>query len=205
MTECQITNILTCHLPPKAMDYCLYLWRRNPFSLILTRTRHTKVGDFSIGRNGYRISINHDLNVYQFLVTYVHEVAHLHVHKKSGRPAEPHGAVWKTEFRQLLEPLLTSEIFPYPVLSCLIAHMRKPGASTFSDTRLTRALRLFDPITTTRLALDDLKEGSIFQLRGRHFRKGKLRRTRFYCHEITTNRKYLVPAGILVEHVHQNR
>lgn len=180
------------------MAYCLDLWRQTPFSLKLTKPRHTKAGDFSVRQNRYRISINHNLNPYQFLVTYVHEVAHLHTARNNVRISKPHGGAWKTTFQNLLSPLLKQDIFPEPLLTLLICHMRRPKASTFSDPMLTRAFRMFDPTSTDQVALRKLKDGSLFCIRGRYFKKGKLLRTRFLCYEVTTSRAFLVPADALV-------
>jgi hypothetical protein len=41
-------------------------------------------------------------------------------------------------------------------------------------------------------------------LRGRHFKKGELKRTRFVCNELKSKRKYLVPAEALVDEVQLN-
>ncbi|MFN3839152.1 MAG: SprT-like domain-containing protein [Cyclobacteriaceae bacterium] len=199
MAAFTLRNVLVTHLPDKAVDYCFECWKQKPFALKLTKSRHTKAGDFSARKCGYTITLNHDLNRYQFLITYIHEVAHLRVHLKYGRKVMPHGTEWKTEFRQLMQPLLTTEIFPPNLLNCLIAHVQKPKASTFTDTALTTELRLFDSTTLNAVALNELAEGSLFKLRGRFFKKEKLRRTRFYCHEMKTNRKYLVPRMALVE------
>lgn len=190
---------LVAHLPDEAVDYCFELWRQKPFGFKLSKSRYSKAGDFSARHVGYTITINRDLNRYQFLITYIHEVAHLLVHRKFGRTVEPHGPEWRSEFRQLMQPLLTTEVFPPSLLKYLIAHLQKPRASTFSDSALTKELRLYDTTTTNNIALDHLTEGSMFKLRGRFFKKGKLRRTRFYCQEMKTNRNYLVPRIALVE------
>jgi hypothetical protein len=199
MTEAAFSQTLASHLPEKAVGYCLTLWRLKPFAFRLSKSRHSKAGDFSPGQKHCRITINHDLNPYQFLITYIHEVAHLHVHQRFNRSVEPHGPLWKHEFRRLMAPLLTLEIFPPDLLKCLIVHMQNPKASTFSDPKLMSELRLFDTVTFNGILLDKLTEGSHFKLRGRYFKKGKLRRTRFHCHELKTNRNYLVPRAALVE------
>ncbi len=141
-----------------------------------------------------RITVNHDLSVHEFLITYVHEVAHLHVHQQYGFRVDPHGAEWKKSFQQLLAPLLTLNIFPEPVLSGLKEHMVNPKASTYSDSVLTKKLRSIDPRVKSVTLLSDLPEGSLFDFQGRWFRKGKLKRTRVLCLEIKSKRQYLVPA-----------
>ncbi len=141
-----------------------------------------------------RITVNHDLSVHEFLITYIHEVAHLYVHQEHRFNADPHGAEWKKSFQQLLAPLLSIDIFPEPVLSSLKEHMVNPKASTYSDSGLTKQLRSIDPRVKSVTLLSDLPEGSLFDFQGRWFKKGKLKRTRVLCLEIKSKRQYLVPA-----------
>jgi hypothetical protein len=66
-------------------------------------------------------------------------------------------------------------------------------ASSFSDTALTQIFRRYNSDNDKQILLSQIKEDETFMLRGKHFRKGKLRRTRVLCLEIKTGRKYLVP------------
>ncbi len=203
MTETQVLNTLQLHLPEKAISYAFGLWKERPFNLKLTKSRQTKIGDFTC-RHGVahpRITLNHDLNPFTFLITYIHEVAHLRVFLEFGHRTEPHGDHWKSAFQKLLYPILTVEIFPERILTPLTQHMQNPKASSFADTILTKALRSFDERTHADIVLSDLPEGSTFQLNGRHFKKGKLRRTRVLCKEVNSKRQYLVPAEALVSDV----
>jgi len=186
---------LRTHVPAQAVEYCLQLWRQNPFDFHVRKKRISKAGDFTChhGRTP-RITVNHDLSVHEFLITYMHEVAHLHVHQQHGFRAEPHGVEWKMSFRQLLAPLLTVETFPEPVLSGLKDHMVNPKASTYSDSTLTQLLRSIDPRVKSVTLLSELPEGSIFDFQGRWFKKGKMKRTRVLCREIKSKRQFLVPA-----------
>ena len=79
-------------------------------------------------------------------------------------------------------------------MSCLKDHMVNPKASTYSDSILTKLLRGLDPRAAKTTLLSDLPEGSVFDLHGRWFKKGKLKRTRVLCQEIKSKRQYLVPA-----------
>jgi len=200
MTREGIEEMLNRHVPANAVAYCLALWDAHPFKFKLRKTRQTKVGDF-ICRNGQapEITVNHDLHPFLFLITYVHEVAHLDVHRQYPRSADPHGTEWKDAFIRLLKPLMTTDIFPQQLLRRLSLHMENPRASTFSDPELTQSLRSFDAKWSSATLLSEIPEGSLFGLRGRWFRKGPLQRTRFVCHEVKTRRKFLVPADFPVE------
>lgn len=189
-----VRSLLELHVPAPAAAYCHTLWTEHPFKLKLTRSRQSKVGDFSCRHSGthLQITLNHDLNPYLFLVTYVHEVAHLRVFVHTGPRAEAHGDLWKNQFRELLAPLLSDSVFPGEILHELIRHMANPKASSFADIALTQAFRSFDKNQSSAV-LSGLPEGSIFKLQGRYFKKGKLRRTRVLCLEMKTKRNYLVP------------
>jgi SprT protein len=199
----KILEILKTHVPSPAVEYCLNLWKATPFELKLSKSRQTKVGDFTSRRSKShpRITLNNDLNPYLFLTTYIHEVAHLHVFLKFGHRVDPHGEEWKTAFTDLLIPLLWENIFPPEILDELRRHMVNPKASSFADTKLTEAFRLFDKNKTHAAVLSQLPEGSTFQLQGKFFKKGKLRRTRVLCKELKSKRDYLVPADALVNNV----
>lgn len=199
----KIYSILQAHVPAPALAYCYRLWNETPFELKITRTRQTKVGDFTSRRSiaHPRITLNHELNTYLFLITYVHEVAHLRVHLQHGNRVDPHGEEWKARFKALMEPVLTAEIFANDVFGELQRHMVNPKASSFADSDLTKVLRRYDAGAAQYATLSEIPEGSIFRFQGRFFKKGKIRRTRVLCHEVKSKRDYLVPADVLVSNV----
>lgn len=202
MTSDKVFTILQSHVPPSSLEYCFSLWKESPFELKITKSRQTKVGDFTSRRTKLhpRITLNNDLNPFLFLVTYVHEVAHLRVYLQFGNRVDPHGDKWKTTFTDLMVPLLWESVFPEEILHELRRHMINPKASSFADTDLTQAFRKFDK-NSSQMVLSELPEGSIFRLQGRYFRKGKLRRTRVLCREMQSKKDYLVPADALVSDV----
>lgn len=193
--------MLAEQVPPASLDYCINLWQQNPFLFHLNKKRLSKSGDFT-SRQGEvpRITVNKDLHAFEFLITYVHEVAHHRVHQKHGFRAEAHGEEWKDTFRSLLSPLLVEGIFPGKVLLRLQEHMVNPKASTYSDSELTKLLRSYHPLAAKVTLLSELPEGSLFDLHGRWFKKGKLKRTRVLCLEVKSKRQFLVPADMPVGH-----
>ncbi len=196
----KVLTILQTHVPSTAVPYCIELWNNNPFEFRLRKTRVTKIGDFTFRRGQTpRITINKDLHSYLFLITYIHEVAHLVVHQTRTRSA--HGIEWKNIFQQLLEPLLNEQFFPNDLLSELRRHMIDPMATTFSDPALSKVLRTYEPPSTTKTLLSDIPEGSIFEIRGRWFKKGMKRRTRVLCQEMNSRKKYLVPVDAPIGNV----
>ena len=200
MDSHRLHTLLEKHLPPPALSYCFQLWQQYPFEFKVRKKRITKVGDFTCrpGKSP-RITVNYDSHPYLFLMTYVHEVAHLVVHQQHGWKPEAHGREWKHTFQQLMSPLMNEEVFPRDLLKVLHKHMAHPKASSFSDSVLTQALRQYDERQKTVVLLSEIPEGSTFGLHGRWFKKGPLKRTRVLCHELKTRRNFLVPADAPVE------
>jgi SprT protein len=195
MEAAALMSLLANHAPAGAVGYCFQLWQDEPFQLVLRKSRITKLGDFSCrpGR-APRITVNADSHPFVFLLTYLHEVAHLKVHRQFGFEVSPHGKEWKHHFRQLCTPLITSSIFPESVAAALHHHLKDPTASSFSDARLMRVLREHDHRMSGTLTLVDLPEGSQFQLHGRWYQKVKLKRTRVLCRALKSRRHYLISA-----------
>lgn len=189
----RLTALLSDKVPPAAEPYCISLWQKLPFEFKLRKTRRTKVGDFTF-RSGrpIQITVNQDLHPYLFLMTYVHEVAHHHVHSQHGHRVQSHGGEWKRKFQELMSPVLNESVFPEPILSHLRKHMQNPMASSFSDSELTRLFRSVDKNESAKILLSQLSEGSIFNLNGRWFKKGKVKRTRALCYELKSRKQYLI-------------
>lgn len=188
-------------LPTPAFPDVLGWFISHEVRLLVTRGRRSKSGDFRPPRNGSLpvISVNKTLNPYAFLITLVHEMAHFHVYEKqAGRTllsrrkrVSPHGKEWKEEFRVLMNPFLSPEIFPLEVLEVLTLHLRNPRASTYSDPRLARILIRFDA-TEKGVLIEEVPEGTLFKTAsGMLFRKeGRLRR-RYRCIRMKDSRLYL--------------
>lgn len=192
----KLQEILSQKLPTSALAYAVSLWEREPFSFRITATRKSKLGDFRYRRDRkiQTITINSDLNPFQFLLTYIHEVAHLHAFVKFGIETSPHGIEWKSTFQQLMIPLLSTTYFPVDILIPLRKHMKNPKASSSSDLFLMKEMSKYDEksITQEVVFLSDVKPGNRFLLSGREFEKGETRRTRVLCQEVKSGRKYLI-------------
>ncbi len=202
MDEGKFGATLAAHVPAAALEYCINCRRIFSFDFRLRKSRVTKVGDFTFqpGR-APRITVNSDLHPFLFLITYLHEVAHVDVHRNHGPRAEAHGSAWKSSFRRLMEPVLNDTVFPTDILKSLQRHLEDPRATTFSDPHLMQVLRHYDPAARSVTYLSEIPQGSIFGLRGRWFRKGETKRTRALCQELRTKKKYFVPLDSQVENV----
>ncbi len=201
MTQKDI-QIFEKYLPNTTVNYCFALWNEHKFNFKITKPRHSKLGDYCYSRaNGHAITVNSNLNKYSFLITYLHEVAHLLVQKNYIRRKLPHGKEWKDAFRKLLDPVMNEESFPIEILNALKIYYKNPAASTGSHSLLSMSLQRYDRQKEGFEQLGLLLENELFQLNGRIFAKGPLRRTRFYCKELTSGKNYVILGRALVQKI----
>ena len=172
------------------------------FKLKIKKERSTRLGDYTSPRNGsnHLITINYNLNPYAFLITLVHEVAHLVTFNQHKNRVLPHGAEWKRNFTELMQPFMTSDVFPVDVLYALRKYMQNPAASSCSDKTLLKTLKLYDQNEGNKIFLEYLPAHTIFLYSGqRLFKKGEKIRTRIRCTEMQTGHVYLFNALTEVE------
>lgn len=180
-------------VPGPAVSYCLKLWEYFGFEFKIKKSRQTKLGDyrFTPQTKIHTITINNDLNPYSFLVTYLHEVAHLVTFKEHGQGADPHGKEWKQNFKKVAAPMLNDQVFPEHVLLALTRYFKNPKAASCSDPVLYRTLKSFDH-PNGKILLKKIDIGSVFHFNGKQYQKLERKRTRSLCLEVTTNRRYLI-------------
>lgn len=197
----ELFQILKKHVPENAVHYCLDLWIAMPFHFKVSRKRNTKLGDYRFDRrNGsHSISVNHDLNHYSFLITYIHEVAHLLTRERYSRKTQAHGKEWKSTFKELMEPVMSDLIFPDEILRPLKKHLKNPKASTYADAHLVHSLRQYDEHEDDLVPLSTLDEGDLFEFNNSTYKKIILRRTRVLCQHSANSRKYLISKMALVK------
>ena len=181
-------------------EYCFQLWQDHPFDFIVSKARGTKLGDFRYSpTKGYQVTVNHNLNPYAFLVTYIHEVAHrvtYDIHKSN---VNPHGIEWKRNFYELFEPILDEELLPASLVHVLRKYLQNPAATSTGYAPLVTVLASFDTQPAIGTRLIDLEEGSVFQLKNLILIKGKLRRTRYICQDSQSRKNYLVAKNAYVQ------
>ena len=156
------------------------------FKLKITKERKTRLGDYNSPRGdlNHTITINYNLNKYAFLITLVHEVAHLVTFNEHKNTVNPHGTEWKRNFQKLMQPFLTPDIFPLEVFAALRKYLQNPAASSCSDIHLLRTLKLHDEDNST-IFLEHLPIHTVFLYNGsRVFKKGERIRKRYKCIEI---------------------
>lgn len=193
-------DVLARYIPEHATDAVFELIKLYGVHLKIVNERVTRHGDYRRDDSGYhRITVNASLNKYRFLMTLVHEIAHLAAFEKYGRNIKPHGDEWKLTFQKLMVPFIRPEIFPNQLLPLLARHFRNPKASSDTDATLSLALKQFDE-ATDKTYIFQLPYGSNFRIyNGKVFKKGAQRIKRFECLEISTGRMYLFNPNAEVE------
>ncbi|MBD1429058.1 SprT family zinc-dependent metalloprotease [Sphingobacterium litopenaei] len=160
----------------------------------VTRSRASKLGDYRAPFRGspHQITVNHDLNPYAFLMTTVHEFAHLKTYQDFKNLVKPHGEEWKNNFKSLIQPFLKLNIFPSDIVIAINNYMNNPAASSCTDLNLYRVLKKYDTKISEVTHVEELPEQAVFQLKnGRTFQKMEKLRKRYKCLEISTQKIYL--------------
>jgi len=193
MQRVQYHEILAKYIPEQAVELIVDWLIKLNFDLKITKERLTKLGDYRppFGECKHLITINHNLNPYNFLITLVHEIAHLTNWEKHKNHVKPHGKEWKNDYKILMNQFIKLDMFPEDVLNSLKSYMDNPAAATCSDPQLLRVLRNYDPERDYH-HLEELPENAVFKTaNNRYFIKGEKLRTRFKCRELKSKRVYL--------------
>ena len=192
----QLKENLRAYIPEAFVTYVYDLLIVTNVTFRIVKPRKTKLGDFRMSTKQLgvpQITINNNLNPYAFLITTLHEIAHLHTYLRYNVGVKAHGKEWKFEFQQLLLPLLSAQEVPEELKTCLKNTLKNTKAASYSDIALSRVLRKFD-VKKNGVPLEQIEQGAHFVVNKKSFKKGKLRRTRYLCSELRTGKAYLIHA-----------
>lgn len=193
-------EVLAKYIPSHSVDSVFNLIESQRVHLKIVNERKTRHGDYRRLPDGtHQITVNANLNPYRFLITLVHEIAHLVAFEAFGRNVKPHGLEWKRTFQRLMLPFIRPEIFPAEVLPLVARHFRNPTASSDTDAHLSVALKKFDQ-PSDKSYIFEVPVGSTFRIyNGKVFKKGGRRIKRYECVEVNTGRVYLFQPNAEVE------
>jgi len=181
-------------LPPGSASLVLDYLHAHKIHLTITKERKTILGDYRHATqiHNHRISVNGNLNPYAFLITLIHELAHLLTYTQFGNRVASHGREWKALYRQMLEEFIRLRIFPEDILAALQKSLHNLPATSCGDEDLMRVLKKHDPEASGLAMVEQLREGELFSLdNGKVFKKGRKIRKRIQCEEIATGKVYL--------------
>ena len=192
-------EILLKYIPEHAVKPVSELIVTHGVHLKIVNERATRHGDYRNFNGKHEITVNGSLNKYRFLITLIHEIAHLVAGVRYGRSIKPHGQEWKHSFQILMVPYIRPEIFPNQLLGLLARHFKNPTASSDTDARLALALKYFD-IPNDKHFVFAIPVGSIFRIHnGKIFKKGNVRVKRYECTEVNSGRVFLFNPNAEVE------
>lgn len=198
-------HALAAYLPEGSFEPVVAYLHQYKVHLTVTKQRKSVLGDYRhAGWGGnHRISINGNLNKYEFLITLLHELAHLLTYEQYRNKVDAHGKEWKYNYSQLLIVFVQHKIFPSDVEKALQKSIANPSATANGETALLLVLRNYDAIKKEgHFTVADLQEGDLFQTeKGKVFRRGAVRRKRIECLEIKTGLLYIFSPITLVKKI----
>jgi hypothetical protein len=197
-------NQLQAFLPPGTYDAVAEYLVYYKVHLTVARERKSILGDYRhrTALKAHRISVNGNLNAYSFLITLIHELAHLLQFEQYGNKVMAHGREWKTIFGQLLAQFVQHGVFPDDIKKALQRSLEDASASSCADDGLQRVLKKYDKRTDGLILIEDLPDQTLFKTGdGRVFQKGERLRKRFKCVEVGTKKLYLFSPVYEVEPV----
>ena len=118
-------TVLLKYLPEHAVHPCFELIKANHVHLKIVNERQTRHGDYRRRPDGsHQITVNASLNKYRFLITLIHEIAHLLAFEKiwannftSWRRMETYISTFNGTFYQ-------TRNFPHTLLPLLARHFK---------------------------------------------------------------------------------
>jgi hypothetical protein len=185
---------LSDYLPENTFEAVVIYLNEFKVHLTVAKNRASVLGDYRHKTDAkyHRISVNGNLNQYAFLITLLHELAHLLTYENFGRRVSAHGREWKSIYGKLLAQFIEKKIFPQDIENELLRILHNPGASTCAEEGLQRILYRYDEKKNGHLLIEQISEGAIFSITGgRRFVKGAKRRKRYICKEIETGKSFL--------------
>jgi SprT protein len=184
-------KVLSKYLPDIYVDKVHGWLLQHKAVLRIAAPRCSKLGDYRPAQRGlpHRISVNHNLNHHEFLITLIHEMAHLLCWEKHGRRVRPHGKEWKLIFKDLSYEFLEPGTFPEDIQQALDFYFLTATSNLAGNENLKRVLQKYDPGSEFKM-LEDIHEGNIFLYRKRVFKKVCKVRKRYQCFCLSNNRLY---------------
>ena len=182
------------YLPPGTYEAVLNYLRTHKVHLTIARERKSILGDYRhrTHHTNHRISVNGNLNKYSFLITLLHELAHLLTFEQFGNKVMAHGREWKNVYGGMLAQFLQHKIFPADIETELIRSLDNPAASTCAEDGLLRVLRNYDEKQSRLRLVEEISLNAYFRITdGRVFQKQEKLRKRFRCVEVKTGKVYL--------------
>ena len=186
--------VLSKYIPADAVEDVCVLLEKHIVQLKITNPRKHIHGSYRRPNNKsniHQITVNGDLNEYSFLITLLHEFAHLHAwidHKSL-----LHGQQWKNCFTRLIKHFIELNVFPDDIKTALNNHLQNIKSSDFMDIDLTKIMQNYDKNNNNNpnvMFLEEIPENTVFLHEGKYMEKQKLLSKYFLCKDVKTKRLY---------------
>lgn len=185
---------LSHFIPPLASRRVMEYLHEYKVHLTITRERKSILGDYRHATlyQPHRISVNGNLNRFSFLITLIHEIAHLATFVLHRNKVAAHGQEWKKIYANILQEFIEMKIFPSDICDALNQSMHNLPASSCADDELMRILKRYDVRENGLVMVEEVEEGKLFDIgKGKLFLKGKKLRKRYQCTEVSSGKVYL--------------
>ncbi len=190
-------HALAAYVPEGSLEPVLEYLHQYKIHLTITKERNSILGDYrhAINQKNHRISVNGNLNKYAFLVTLLHEIAHLLAFEFYGHRIAAHGKEWKHEYGKILAKFLLKKIFPTDIEKALMKSLQNPSATSCGEEHLMRVLRNYDVRKDGVVLVEELQHDQLFKTKdGRIFQKKEKLRKRHKAVDVQSGAMYLFSA-----------
>lgn len=198
----ELRKVLRNFIPHKSIERCINLLIYYNVEFVVAPSRSTKYGDSSTNSDikKFKITVSEDQNKYSFLITLIHEIAHVSTWKKFPRVQHPHGLHWKKEYRRHMKHFLSNSIFPKPLVHALAHFIEDPSSTSCNNFHLHKVLMAYDRPKRGWYYLENLDYNCTFKINtGRIFVKKKILKKNIECREYFTKDIYLLSKLMLVK------
>lgn len=187
------------HIPDGGIPFIEEWLKGESVILKIKSARKTKLGDYRFLRaqNMHQITMDVTLSKEAFFFVLTHEIAHLHVFNLHQNRVLPHGNEWKLAFGKLLRQSLS--VYPEELRKSVFAHSLQPKASVGADRNLHK--KMFIQEENLDKLVESLSLGQKFIIGKRIFEKGKKRKTRYLCKDLSAQKLYLVSGHAIVDKI----
>ena len=153
------------YIPEASASLVLEYLHQYKVHLTITKERKSILGDYRHATSyaTHRISINGNLNKFSFLITLIHELAHLVTFIRYSNRVQSHGKEWKYLYAELLKSFIALNIFPADILQALQQSMHNLPASSCADEDLMRILKKYDKKQNGLVMVEQIQDGKFFR------------------------------------------
>ncbi len=169
--------------------------------LKVTKERDSKYGDYlpSVKGKPQRITVNGNLDKFSFLITLLHELAHLKAFEIYGKKIKSHGKEWKSEFVKIINDAITNNLFPNEFADIIKEqYVIKKDFSYSSRIKIIDAINKHLNINIPKRLEDFPVNASVLLINGMRVKIIGTKRTRYLCRCINDNKMYYVQKKIEV-------